>query len=91
MLIRINKNKEIKINEEPWREEGPNSVLNSWWSFVIEEFIATENFLGSNQNTGREKEIISSDLSQFKGRLKLAEGSKTEKRLVIIPIKILFV
>lgn len=40
--------------------------------------------LGENQNTGAQNKITRRDLIQFKGRLRLAEGSKTEKRFVII-------
>jgi hypothetical protein len=40
--------------------------------------------LGENQKIGAQNKITSRDLNQFKGRLKLAEGSKTEKRFVII-------
>ena len=47
-------------------------------------FNAKINFLGVNQKIGRAKDKIKAALSQFIARLKLAEGSKTENKFVII-------
>jgi len=77
-------NKEIKIKEDPWKEETPKRVLNSLWSLIRIDFIKIENLFGKNQNTGIKNITIKIDLNQFEGRLKLAEGSKTLNKLVII-------
>lgn len=84
LLIKINTKSEIKITEEPWLEDGPKSILNSKWSFLRVETKNSENFLGINQNTGRQKTNINKDLNQFNDRFKLAAGSKTENKFVII-------
>jgi hypothetical protein len=65
-------------------EDGPKSILNSKWSFFNIDTKNNENFLGISQNTGKQKIKINKDLSQFNERFKLAAGSNTENKFVII-------
>lgn len=84
LFIKIKINKAINMKEEPWREEGPKSVLNSEWSLFKMEERRAENFLGANQKEGIINIRNKTDLNQFKEILKFAEGSKTENKFVII-------
>lgn len=84
LLIKIKTKREIKITVEPWFEEGPKSILNSKCSFFNIDTKSIENFLGINQKTGRQKIKIISDLNQLRERFKLAAGSKTENKFVIM-------
>lgn len=63
---------------------APRSVLNSWWSLfkIIDKKF--ENFDEINQKEGNVNIKIKNELNQFKGSLKLADGSNTLNRLVII-------
>jgi len=77
-------NKAIKINEVPLNAVWPSSVLNSSWSLLEIDEIKVSIPEEVNQNLGVKIIINKAILIQFKGRWKFAEGSKTEKRLVII-------
>lgn len=84
LFNRINPNTAIKVIVDPRKAEGPRRVLNSLWSFSKIEYVKEENFEGISQNEGRIKTTKRTELNQFKGILKFAEGSNTENKLVII-------
>jgi hypothetical protein len=84
LFIAININKEINIKELPLNDSGPISTLNSLCSFIKILLIKINLLLGVSQNIGVIIIINIIALPQFKGRLKIEEGSKTENRLVII-------
>lgn len=60
--------KEIKIIEDPWKDEGPRRVLNSKWSFKESVLKKIENFDGINQNEGAIKIKIKKTLVQLSER-----------------------
>ena len=84
LFITIKINKAINMKEEPWKAVGPSRVLNSLWSLITVLFIIRENFLGVNQKIGSENVKINNELNQLRGRLKLAAGSKTLNKFVIM-------
>jgi len=84
LFITINKNKEIKTKEDPLKEEGPKRVLNSLCNLFRTEDKKIADFLEESQKVGTTKLKINKELIQLIGILKLAEGSNTPKRLVII-------
>lgn len=69
----------------PLKEDGPRRVLNSWWNLKNIMWIIREALLGADQNTGVVAVKKIRALIQFRGRdNKDDDGSKTEKRLLII-------
>jgi len=84
LFIIINIKIEMKMNEEPWNDVGPKSILNSIWSFIIVFLVINVNFLGIIQKAGMINEMIVKELIQFKDILDLVEGSNTLNKLVII-------
>jgi len=88
LFIAIKINKEINIKELPLKDSGPISTLNSLCSFIKILLIKISLLFGVNQNIGVIMIINIIALPQFKGRLKIEEGSKTENKLVIIIFKL---
>lgn len=83
MLITIKVNKAINIIVEPEKEDGPKSILNSLWSFFLIVLNKIEIFVWEIQKLGVINSKIKVALSQFNEK-KLDDGSKAEKRLVIM-------
>lgn len=84
LLNTINKNNEINMIVDPWRADGPNNVLNSEWSLITIIFIKIFLLFEISQYEGVIIIKIVIDLSQLSDKLKLAAGSNTENKLVII-------
>ena len=84
LLIIINISNVINIIEEPWLDDGPKSILNSRWRVDKILLIIILCLFDSTQNDGTSKIINKIDLNQFIEMLKLAEGSNTENRFLII-------
>jgi hypothetical protein len=84
LLTAINKKREINIIELPLNASGPKRVLNSICSLLKIILMVIKILVGAYQKIGLTISINKIDLTQFKGRDIIEDGSKTENRLVII-------
>lgn len=84
LLIKTITNKLINIIVLPENALGPKRVLNSMWSLFVASLNKIRFLLGTNQKDGVKITIKTNTETQFKETPKIADGSNTEKRLVII-------
>lgn len=89
LFNKININREMNGTVLPTNAEGPNSILNSSWSFLYILLISIKNLFGVTQNIGIKITRMAVDLIQFKDKKIIDEGSNTENKLVIIIFNLL--